>query len=193
MPSAMMHLLCAKEFKKDATTEFYFGAIAPDCIRGREEKDLLHLRTLKGQERYEALLKTARELKAGDNFALGCLLHLFTDYEWDNSYLADYIKNNTEEGWFLSYRYEINLITSHLYRSLPWAKELWDEMYALDMTRVSTLEWYTPELLSAFLDRNYLWHKENVIGPSKVFPYETAIAFCKQTSAKFKEFLQSLD
>ena len=83
MPSAMIHLLVAREIPGGDAPLFCLGSLAPDYLSRREEKDAVHLR--REPDRYQALLRLAEQLDRKDPFEAGWLVHLLADLRWDTA------------------------------------------------------------------------------------------------------------
>lgn len=187
MPSALIHVYTGKLFKDDPSVPFYIGTLAPDCIKEREQKDLLHLRLSDDRER--DLAELARKLDLSDQFQLGALLHLYTDWLWDEGPQTDHKNSYTGETWFPDYRQEINLASCYMFHHFDWAPDLWDAMDACPDALISSLDDYPVEKIRAYLAHNHGWLVEHDVGPSPAFPPDAVERFCIDAAESFGAFI----
>jgi hypothetical protein len=178
----MIHLMAARLVAPDAGPLFYIGSTAPDTVTGRHEKDALHFRDLK--DRQPALTALAKNTKG--EFAEGILLHLYADWKWDTTILQGYIRKMGED-WFSSYRGELSIAGSHAFHSTPWAERVWAAMDAADPGAYGESPHAVKENIKGFIGRNYIWHRENRLGPSIFFPPDMIEDFVCKTA---KEYIQ---
>jgi len=89
MPSSMPHLMVAKKVNPNANIDFYIGNIASDSNSEREEKDKVHFEDVADIE--IALHDFA--LGVDNEYLKGFLLHLYVDWKWKTTHLADFINN----------------------------------------------------------------------------------------------------
>ncbi len=132
MPSAMIHMLTARNCYPQGSAALQLGSIAPDYAFQREYKDAIHLRTV--PDRAAALRELGQRLPLTEDFALGWLLHLYTDLCWDESHLARYrAAHETEENWFSGYHQALHSAGYALYHAKDWAEPMMREMEALPL------------------------------------------------------------
>lgn len=191
MPSALIHLLTGRNFKRDAGIPFFVGNVAPDCVSEREIKDHTHLRDR--TDRQAALTELRDSMDLDDEYQLGALLHLYTDMLWDSGPQKAYKDAYPEvsgNDWFKPYRYEISLASSYLFHNTEWGEPLWREMLDCPAKTFDSLSDFPADAVRGYLTRNYKWHYENDIGPSPAFPPETVERFCRDAAESFAEFLK---
>ena len=191
MPSAMIHLLTAKKFSKDADVLFFIGNVAPDCIKGREAKDITHFRDLALKDRDYALEKLKKDTDRKDPFQLGILLHLFLDRKWDESAIKDYKRNFTGNDFFLPYRREIHNISSYLYHHEDWAKQLWRDMIEVPREKYGTSNIFSADGIRDYLEYNYIWHNENNLPFSEYFSRDYVDKFTDEGAREFSLWLNA--
>jgi len=102
MPGHMIHLLVAKKLHPNAETAFYVGNLTPDANAldvnmQREKKDKIHF---VGVSDIEAALKEFA-LKANNDYLKGFLLHLYVDWKWNTTCLADFASKR--QSWYSAY------------------------------------------------------------------------------------------
>ncbi len=181
MPGFMMHLNVArhyaehaKSFGYDTSTAFFIGSLAPDTITERTEKDRTHFRDR--DDRLQALIELATQTDRREAYAEGVLLHLYTDYLWDNSpVVKDFIKNI---GGFTEYRQELGIAGANAFHRVHWADGLFREILACEM----------PAELRAVIERSYLWHSTNNLPDAEVFTPEVVDAFSLNAARLYMEW-----
>ena len=191
MPSALIHIQTGKYFCPEADVKFFVGTIAPDCTRGRQKKDRLHLRT--SRDRNADLKKLRDGYFLEDSFQMGTLLHLFTDMLWDGGPQEDFHRlypRDTNE-WFLPYRRQISIASAYMFNGLSWAMPLWERMLNIDNSQINSVECFPPYEIKRYLEYGYWWHTSNLVGPSTVYTPESVDRFCRSTANLFKEWLKS--
>ena len=189
MPSALIHVYTGRIYSPGSGIPFYIGTLAPDCISSREEKDLLHLRLSK--DRPGDLLKLKRAWGTEDEFRVGALLHLFTDYLWDNGPMEMHKRSYTGNTWFTDYRWEINLASCYMYRQFDWAPDLWVDMCEYPAEGYSSLKDYPPDKIKSFIEHNRYKLETQDIGPSPAFPPDLVEKFCRDAAKSFGNFITS--
>lgn len=206
MPSLTIHLLVAYKFNPNGTAEFFAGSVAPDAVRSREDKDRTHMRDMPNEMRPAALRALAKRLDLSDSIILGALLHLYTDYFWDTTLQAQYIKSYGE-GWFLPYREQISVAGAWIYHNNPEIKRVW-KLIADAVNGGLTIDVgaVTCSLFRSGCDkrcgidcgdarglilRNYKWNIDNYTGPSAAFTPEAVDRFASDTAESFKAFLHN--
>lgn len=192
MPSSMIHLLTAKKYDENSSILFYIGNLAPDCISEWKEKDHSHLRDLEKNQRLCALTNLAKSLDSGNDFIKGILMHLFLDYQWDESPLKNHRESFSDNSWFPSYRKEIGLASAYMFHHTNWGEELWNEMMNYPKERYSIYSEFPCTGIHDFINRNGKWHKETECEPSRVFTPEYIETFTSEAAAEFKKWLKSL-
>ncbi|MDR3209203.1 MAG: zinc dependent phospholipase C family protein [Oscillospiraceae bacterium] len=189
MPAMMIHLAAAREYAPESDGFFYFGSMAPDYTDARAIKDIIHLRN--AESRPDALRELRETIDPANAFELGWLLHLYTDYCWDTDVIPGYRDSFTGEGnWFTEYRLELGRISFSLYRSEPWAADVWARMNALylrDM-RAVTRTLPVPLELEWFRDRIRARHERGG-SPPDYFTRGLALEFARKTAARFRDWM----
>jgi hypothetical protein len=188
MPSSMLHLYTANRYNLQSSTLFYIGNIAPDCVYERTAKDRTHLRDR--ENRLNALHELAITLDMQNDFHVGVLLHLYTDYKWDTEITPEYICNYGGENWFLPYRNEITLSGSNLYHHTPWSAQIWNDMAEYSEKGYQSISDFPCEDIHAFILRNRTWHSENNLEASKAFTPELTKNFAMETANSFRVWVQ---
>lgn len=191
MPCAMMHLMCAKLYNENADIGFYIGNLAPDCIDVRDFKDKNHLRIYKGADRKAKLLELADKLDLNDPYEFGVLMHLYTDMCWDEGPMAEHKKSYKGDSWFIDYRQEIRYISKFMYKHIPWAKELWEEMNNAPKALYSSVDYYPADNIKGYIEHNLKVHNEPPAIESKAFPNNLVFRFCCETAESFQEWLEN--
>lgn len=186
MPSAMVHLLAAYKYNSNPSTEFLIGSITPDVIKGWKEKDRNHLRDR--EDRPRALKELAHGMDLHDDYSLGLLFHLYTDYEWDIGPREEFIKDYEGYTWFEPYRHEIALVGAWLYHHTDWSERVWRELMSYPLGNLKNNEYDITEI-EKYIARNYSWHKDNAIGPSLVFTPELIEKFTGRAVLNFRDWL----
>ena len=131
MPSAMIHLLTARCVPGREGPMYLLGNLAPDYIRTRREKDLMHLRL--EPDRPAALERLARQMDPLDPFRAGWLVHLLADLRWDTLVIPRFrAALPPDADWFPLYRSETHRAGYALYHSLPWSRDAMRAVLALD-------------------------------------------------------------
>lgn len=188
MPSALIHLQAGRLFSKNAPVEFFVGTLAPDCIKGREDKDRLHLRLSSDREKDLAGLAASWDMN--DPFQLGTLLHLYTDWLWDVGPQERHRLSYTGETWFTDYRHEISLASCFMYHHAEWAPALFDEMDVCPETKISSLPDYPPEKITSYVLYTHDWVANHETPSSDFFTPAVIDDFCRDAAGKFKDFLK---
>ena len=104
--------------------------------------------------------------------------------------MAEHRNNYTGENWFNDYRWEIRYISKYMYKHIPWAKELWEDMNNADKNIYSTINYYPYESIKGYLTHNIKVHNEPPAIESKAFPNTLVLQFCKDTAIEFKNWLE---
>ena len=187
VPSCMIHLHTAQLLRGSRGILFCLGAVAPDAIEDWRVKDRTHLRDVPDRE--AALVSLARETDPDDDFAEGALMHLYTDWLWDEDQLARYwaamgggaSRGGRPEGgaWVPAYRNEISLASGWIYHHNFWARPLWEELLAVPPEQYSSLPGMEKRDIRDYLTRNFRWHEEHPGPPSVLYPPEEAQAFVR--------------
>jgi len=188
MPSTMIHLAIAREYEVKVLPSFYIGNIAPDAVYTREEKDIIHFRNNK--DRYKLLYEFKNKLNLEHPFNLGYLLHLYTDYKWDNSALKEFTKTIVDEQWFMPYREEIALAGGYLFHSNHWSEDIYKKMMNCDTT--SYIDGYNVDIdnIKEYINRTYRWNQKNNIGPSKFYTPLYITEFINKVIVDFNRWLK---
>ena len=190
MPSAMIHMLTGRDCDPAGGDRFQLGLIAPDHAFDRKYKDSIHLRDR--PDRMAALNELREKLDLRDGYALGWLLHLFTDLRWDDSYLKAYREAHESEGeWFPGYHRELHSAGYALYHRYDWAEEACAAALRVDLHTLPPELPGTPEQIELF--RSILMEKTRESAPdisSEAFPPEVVERFAAETAADFRRWLE---
>lgn len=187
MPSSMIHLCFAKKVRPDGNALFYLGNIAPDAVKDWHVKDITHFRNLK--DRQPALIKLVKETKG--NFAEGILFHLYLDWKWDTIIRPKFIEK-TGADWFVPYRKELSLAGSYSFHHTEWAKQVWNDMDAIDIHAYDATPCASVEDVIDFVSRNNKWHHENITEQSPAFPPELIEDFLTCIATEFVEWIAKI-
>ncbi len=189
MPAAMIHLLTARNYDPAGDARYLLGSIAPDHAFERAYKDAIHLRDVPDRPAALAALRARLDLK--DSYALGWLLHLYTDLKWDGSFLADYrAAHEKEENWFRGYHRELHAAGYALYHRYDWAEQACAEILAVDLSSLPADLPGDPAQIETF--RTILMEKTRESEPdihSDVFPTAAVEVFAAQTAEGFRRWL----
>ncbi|MBR6513891.1 MAG: hypothetical protein IKT46_03560 [Clostridia bacterium] len=191
MPCAMMHLVCARLYDKDADIAFYIGNEAPDCMDIREIKDKSHFR-IYADDREEKLTEFARTLDLSDPYELGVLLHLYVDMLWDRGPMAMHKLNYKGEDWFHDYRHQIRLIGTHIYKNADWSKKLWQKMSEAPEEKYASLSLFPSEKIKSYICFNRDRDRSGETTSSPDFPPELVDSFCVEAVESFKSYLSRI-
>lgn len=186
MPSMMIHLLTAYKLEALKDTLFCIGTVAPDAVKGREEKDITHFRTEKNREK--ALIDLACKSDRENSFSEGILSHLYLDWLWDNQAYSEYAKNHKGNDWFYCYRDEIAKAGSFVFRNYSWSDEVFLRMVDCPIKLYGTTPGTTSQIVFEMIKRNYLWNKDRNIGPSYVFTPEYVEEFTSNAAKSYKKW-----
>ncbi len=137
MPSAMIHLLVARQIPGGDAPLFLLGSLAPDYITRREEKDAVHLR--REPDRPQALKRLAERLDPENPFEAGWIIHLLADLRWDTGVIPAFRASlPTGTDWFPLYRKECHRAGYGLYHSLAWSRKAMGDMLEADLSALHT-------------------------------------------------------
>ena len=189
MPSAMIHLLAAREIPGGDDPLFRLGSLAPDYLSRREEKDAAHLR--REPDRYQALLRLADRLDRKDPFEAGWLVHLLADLRWDTEVIPAF-RAALPPGadWFPLYRKECHRAGYALYHSLPWGRKAMEDMLGVDLNALRTCLTIDLPALEEFRQMLFRKHEESPPDSrSEQFPPELLHRFARETGAEAEELL----
>ncbi len=186
MPAAMLHLLTARYFRPEGDGRFLLGCIAPDARRSRAEKDALHFRDC--PERLRALRELAEKLPGGDSFALGWLLHLYTDLCWDGTAIAAFRRDWKGEDWFTAYRRESHKASFGLYHSESWSGEAFRALCAAEAEPgCPVLSGVDAGLLADYREGVSRKHRDSdPASRSEHFPPDMLQRFARETAESFR-------
>lgn len=185
MPAAMLHLLTARCLLPEGDGRFLLGCIAPDSQHSREEKDAIHFRDC--PERLQALQALAAQLPRGDGFALGWLLHLYTDLCWDDTAIAGFRRDWEGEDWFSAYRRESHRASFGLYHGEDWSEGAFRALCAAGAEPGSPLLQVRTEALEAYREKVFGKHRESdPASRSAYFPPELLQSFARETAEGFR-------
>ena len=188
MPSSMIHLFVAKKVSPNAKIDFYIGNIAPDTVKERDKKIVTHLRNAPDKE--SALKELALKIK-GNDYLKGYLLHLFVDWKWEETLLADFAEKEGE-GWYSKYFDEVCKMASYYFHITEWSDELFEQMELCDDYDFVETEFLTKEAVKHRIQGQRKWSVENKIGPSDVFTPAVIDKFVNDTAADFNKWFSLL-
>jgi len=193
MPSTGIHLLVGYKFNPAACDAFWLGCFAPDYTNDRTRKDHIHLRDTDDRPAGLCALRATADMS--DPFALGWLLHLFTDMRWDASLLAQYreayLGTDAENGgWFLPYRHEIGLASYYIYHHMPWSSSVWAQINTADCTKQTNLPISAAEL-ACYRDRVAQKHGESDPAAAPAYYASDVLQrFACDTAAAFRAWMR---
>ena len=189
MPSAMIHLLVAREIPGGDAPLFCLGSLAPDYLSRREEKDAVHLR--REPDRYQALLRLAERLDRKDPFEAGWLVHLLADLRWDTEVIPVFRGSLPPEAdWFPLYRKECHRAGYALYHSGPWSRKAMEDVLEVDLNALHTGLTIDLPALEAFRRMLVRKHEESPADSrSAAFPPELLERFARETGAEAASLL----
>ena len=189
MPSAMIHILTAYKYNKNASALFFIGNVAPDAIDERELKDMAHFRNINNESRLQALIDLKNSIDKNNEYCIGALMHLYIDYLWDNYVFDNYKETSTDADWFKLYRNEILYDSVYLYHHLSFAKDLWFDMLSYPKEEYDYFTDYDCNTVNAYLKRLYSIHTQNDYPPSEVFPIDFIEEFTFGACKAFNNFM----
>jgi len=184
MPDTMTHLLVARKVSQNASLSFYIGSVAPDAVKDRTEKDISHFRNTPNRG---ATLKELALKVNGNDYLRGFVLHLFTDWKWDETIIAGFAKKEGD-GWFEKYRDELSKAASYAFHSTEWSTNLVEQMILCDDYDFVETEFITKDKLKLRMQEQYAWSVANNMGPSIAFPPEIVEHFVERTAQEFNEW-----
>ncbi|PWM46575.1 MAG: hypothetical protein DBX47_02000 [Clostridiales bacterium] len=190
MPSSMIHLLTGKEIDANASTLFYIGCLAPDCIEERGFKDHHHFRDRK--DRLEALHELKEKLDLADPYQYAILLHLYADLKWDEETCTRFRKHFYKDDVFefQKYRKEIGVVGNYFYHIYPWNPKLWKDMEDFPVEKYPEIYDFPADKIHEFIVRQGKWHTENNTGPSKIFTADFIKYFVGNTTFEFRKWIK---
>ena len=188
MPSAMIHLKSGLYFDPDPGDGFLVGLFAPDCIKEREQKDLLHFRT--SANRDADLRALLHRYGTHDKYLLGAVFHLYTYYLWDEGPQADHRAAYIGETWFRDYRMEINLASCYMYHHDPELRRTFERIMNCPASEYASAAEYPPDRVRGFLEHSYEYITTHDVGPSEFFTPDVTGRFCRTAARKFDEWLK---
>ena len=188
IPSSMIHLLTARKTFEQAPLLLYIGALAPDGVGQREVKDRSHYRSV--PDRAAALSALAAATAPGDHYGEGVLLHLFTDWLWDEECFVPFRETNkdADPDWFIHYRQEISNASAHLFHTTDWAIPLNRSMLTVSVEQYGHAEAVTPQAANAYINRNFNRHMELPAQPSAVYPPDFVEDFTSRAAEQYRQW-----
>jgi len=178
-----MHLAVARCMDATRLPLYFVGAMAPDAMN-YPEKEYAHMRY--EPDRGAALAELARATNPADDFAEGALVHLYTDWLWDETQLKRYREHDQRDPlWFKRYQHETKLASSWLYWNEAWAAPLWEAMLAVPLEHYGKFAGIASEEIHALMQNGCGWLKENRVGPSAFYPPELVEEFVKETAENY--------
>ena len=183
----MIHLVVAKKAYPDAGIDFFVGNLTPDANAPyanmeREKKNKIHFVGVPDME--IALREFA--LKADNDYLKGFLLHLYVDWKWNTTHLADFAsKRSCIQSWYPAYDLENRKMTSYAFYNTEWAFELYGQMKNWDYTGFVDTEFITKEIAMGWIVSTEKWLSDNKLRPSEAFPPELIEKFANDTAEDF--------
>ena len=184
MPSFAIHLAVARRVAPARSALYFIGALAPDAM-DYPAKEHAHLRY--EADRAAALAQLARATNPGDDFAEGVLVHLYTDWLWDETQLQAYRNEMGADDpmWFKRYQKETGLASSWLYWNEPWAAPLLEAMLAVPLEGYGLFAGISPEKIHGLMRNWRDWLSANPVGPSGFYQPEIVEEFVKTTANNY--------
>lgn len=189
MPTYFIHLSVAKKVSPNAGLDFFIGNLAPDSV-SRKEKDINHFRNEPDME--SALKKFAQTKNMKNEYLKGFLLHLFVDWKWNNTILANFKKNEGND-WYKKYYDEGGLIESYGSHNAEWVYKLREQMNLCNSFNYVETEFVTKEGIKAMFENSNSWKIENKTKPSTAFPPELIEKFASDTADDFIKWFSDLE
>ena len=188
MPGHMIHLLVAKKVYPNAGVDFFVGTLAPDTNAPyispeRSKKDKIHL---VGAPDMETALREFASL-ANNDYLKGFLLHLYVDWKWNTTYLAEFVSKTKESSqeWYPAYDLENRKMTSYAYYSTEWASDLFEQMENWDCSGFAETEFITEEIAKDWILSVKKWLADNILEPSTAFTPDLLEKFATDTAIDF--------
>ena len=188
MPTYFIHLVVAKKVNPNAGLDFFIGTLAPDSVSGKE-KAINHFRNEADMEL--ALKKFAQTIDIKNEYLKGFLLHLFVDWKWNNSILADFAEKEGD-GWYKKNYDEGGLIESYGCHNTEWAYKLRQKMDSCNNFNYAETEFVTVESIKAMFKNSNKWKEKNKTEPSTAFPPELIERFAADTANDFIKWFSTL-
>ena len=192
MPHYFVHLSVAKKVNPNAGLDFYIGTLAPDSVSGKN-KNINHFRNESDMEL--ALKKFAHTKNMKNEYLKGFLVHLFVDWKWNDSILADFAKKEGD-GWYQKYNDEGTLIESYKCQSTEWYYKLREQMNLFINSganfNYAETDFVTEEGIRVMFKNSNSWRTENRTKPSTAFPPEFIDKFATYAADDFTKWFADL-
>ena len=189
MPSYFVHLCVAKKVNPNASLDFFIGTLAPDSVSGKEKHEN-HFRDKPNMEL--ALKKFAKTIDTENQYLKGFLLHLFVDWKWNDTILADFAKS-VGDGWYKKYHEEVGLIESYGTTKTPWLYALRQEMLLYSDYDFVETGFVSRQSIKTMLDNSDMWKVVNKTNPSLAFPCELIENFATNIAQEFAMWFSELE
>jgi len=180
MPGGSIHLLVAKKVNPNASIDFYMGNLAPDSNYDRGKKSKVHFDYTSDME---AELKNLA-VNATNDYLKGFLLHLYVDWKWNTTHLADFT-NKTGGKWYPLYNIEKSKMTSFAFYNTEWAYSLYEQLGKWNYAEFVETEFIKKENIAEYIARNIKWFHENNLEESSAFPQALIEKFASNTASDF--------
>jgi len=192
MPGNMIHLIVAKKVFPNAGIGYFVGTLAPDAISPdaniqRSKKDKVHF---VGVPDMETAMKEFA-LKADNDYLKGFLLHIYVDWKWNTTHVAEFAGKNEggRQGWYSAYDAENRKMTSYAFYNTEWAFDLFKQMENWDYAGFADTEFITKEISKEWVSSSIKWLSDNKLEPSAAFPPELIEKFADDTADGFIKWL----
>lgn len=193
MPSQMIHFYVTKYYDPDPSPLLLLGNLAPDCRDVRSLKDKSHFRNIDVDKRLDALSVKAKEYDLSNDYYLGIILHLYTDFQWDTG--PQLFHRNAYKGnnWFRDYRNEINKTSMYLYKITEWAPKVYRTIHSFPIDKIPDDPEFPQKDVKAYADTQYKYHTESKekLG-SSFFNKDVVDVFSDHTSSEFKTWIKNI-
>ena len=187
MPSSMLHLLVAKKINPNASIDFYVGNIAPDAHKDQNIKTKTHLRDV--YDRESALKELAQ--KAKNEYLKGMLLHLYTDWKWEQTLLSDFAKKEGE-NWYEKYNEENSKMVAYAFHNTDWAYCLWEQMALCDGNNFIETEFISKDDVKLLIQRQRNWLMDNKLASSSACPPALIEKFADNVADDFDKWFSNV-
>ena len=185
MPGSTMHLMFAKLINPNGSIKYFTGAIAPDAVRDRYEKDKTHFRNM--PDRAHKLMEFAKSLTKSD-FNEGMITHLYLDWRWDSCEIQRFADLYGKD-WFIPYRRELSRIGHFYSNNDEWCKHIWRKIYDLPMSEYEPVPSSTDSMLRDFINTAFESQMEQRDEP-KLFCSDEVDEFLKMTALEYPRFIK---
>ena len=155
-----------------------------------QNKVAFHLRN--APERETALKDYALKSNNENEYIKGVVLHLFVDWKWNDTILADFAKS-VGDGWYKKYHEEVGLIESYGTTKTPWLYALRQEMLLYSDYDFVETGFVSRQSIKTMLDNSDMWKVVNKTNPSLAFPCELIENFATNIAQEFAMWFSELE